>query len=70
MLCELLSVTSGVGEVVQECVVLVAVDDEEDAELFVRVWLGDLTASSKGVVVLMVVWLLWVIFIFNQTDEC
>lgn len=59
------------GEVVQECVVLVAVDDEEDAELFVRVWLGDLTASSKGlVVVLMVVWLLWVIFIFNQTDEC
>lgn len=38
----------GVGDVVQECVVV------DDAELFVRVWLGDFTAVVKSSV--------WVIF--------
>lgn len=36
----------GVGDVVQECVVLVVV---EDAELFVRVWFGDLTTVNSSV---------------------
>lgn len=38
----------GVGDVVQECVVV------DDAELFVRVWLGDFTPAVKSSV--------WVIF--------